>query len=250
MSYVLKCENISKSFDGKEIIKNVSLNLESNEIVSIIGVSGIGKTTLFNILSGLLIPDEGNVFIKSESDDEAWTDITGTAGNVSYMLQKDMLLPHKTIIDNVSLPLVLSGMRKKEAREKAMPLFETFGLSGMEKSYPMSLSGGMRQRAALLRTYMCGKKVVLLDEPFCALDEATTRDMHKWYLDISRKLGLSTLLITHDIDEAVKLSDRIYILSGQPATLTYELSAQNDKDNISKSSLEEYRSLLRDKLFD
>jgi ABC-type nitrate/sulfonate/bicarbonate transport system ATPase subunit len=219
MSEILKAKNISKSFDENQVLKNVSITLNDGEIVSLLGVSGSGKTTLFNILSGIYKPDCGEVFLKDK-------EITGKPGEISYMLQKDLLFPYRKVIDNVCLPLILKGMKKKEAREKASPLFKTFGLDGTQMKYPSELSGGMKQRAALLRTYLSSNGVALLDEPFSALDTITKSKIHKWYLDIMNEINLSTIFITHDIDEAILLSDRIYILSSQPdkpATITNEL---------------------------
>ena len=140
------------------------------------------------------------------------------------MLQKDLLLPYRTVLDNVALPLIIRGVKKKQAREQAAVHFEEFGLSGTEKQYPSQLSGGMRQRAALLRTYMFSKEVALLDEPFSALDTITKGQMHSWYLNVMERIQLSTLFITHDIDEAILLSDRIYILTGKPGRITGELA--------------------------
>ena len=153
------------------------------------------------------------------------------------MLQKDLLLEHKTVLDNVALPLVLSGMKKGEARKQAAHYFPQFGLEGTEQKYPVQLSGGMRQRAALLRTYMCGDKVALLDEPFSALDTLTRTAVQEWYLQVMEDIRLSTLFITHDIDEAILLSDRIYIMSGQPATITAEIIIQEPKPRDSEFML-------------
>lgn len=219
---VLKVDNVSKSFDGEEIIKNISLTLNEGEIVSLLGVSGGGKTTLFNIISGLSVPDEGNIFLGTEN-------ITGKPGTISYMLQKDLLLPYRTIVDNVALPLIIRGMKKADARKKAASYFSEFGLEGTEKKYPAQLSGGMKQRAALLRTYLFSEKVALLDEPFSALDMLTKSAVHEWYLDIMEKIKLSTLFITHDIDEAILLSDRIYLLTGKPGQLTKEIVIKEAK---------------------
>lgn len=216
MMEILKAEKISKSFGENKVLRDVSLTLNEGEIVSLLGVSGCGKTTLFNILSGIYQPDSGQVLLSGQ-------DITGTPGKISYMLQKDLLFPYRKVIDNVCLPLILNGMRKKEARKKADSYFKTFSLDGTQMKYPSELSGGMRQRAALLRTYLSSNGVALLDEPFSALDTITKGQIHKWYLDVMKQINLSTVFITHDIDEAILLSDRIYILSGKPATIDNEI---------------------------
>ncbi len=199
--------DVSKSFGEKVVLRDVNLELFDGEIVSLLGVSGAGKTTLFNIISGLLKPDKGSVFLDG-------SDITGMSGKVSYMLQKDLLMQHLTVADNVALPLVIKGESKKNARKKVITYFEQFGLEGTESSYPSQLSGGMRQRAALLRTYMSQCAVALLDEPFSALDAITKSNMHRWYQGVMKSINLSTIFITHDIEEAILLSDRIYILGG------------------------------------
>ena len=214
---MLRAEGICKSYDGREIIRDVSLRLDQGELVCLLGVSGAGKTTLFHSLSGLEQPEAGRVLLCGE-------DITGRPGKISYMLQKDLLLPHKKVADNVALPLVLRGERPKAAREKALGYFAQFGLEGTGD--PAQLSGGMRQRAALLRTFLGSQGVVLLDEPFSALDALTKREIHRWYMGMMDQLRLTTLFITHDIDEAILLSDRIYILSGRPGTITTELTVQ------------------------
>ncbi len=219
---VLHVDNVSKSFDGEKVIENISIQLKKGEIVSLLGVSGGGKTTLFNLIAGIKMPDEGRIYMEGE-------DITGKPGNVSYMLQKDLMLPYRTIVDNVSLPLLVQGMKKKEAREKAASHFEQFGLAGTEDKYPAQLSGGMKQRAALLRTYLFSEKVALLDEPFSALDMLTKSSMHEWYLKVMEEIQLSTLFITHDIDEAILLSDRIYLLTGRPGRITKEIAIQEKK---------------------
>lgn len=219
MSEILRAEKINKSFSEKHVLSDVSISLNEGEIISLLGVSGSGKTTLFNVLSGIYKPDSGTVLLRGN-------DITGKPGEISYMLQKDLLFPYRRVIDNVCLPLILSGMKKKEARAKADPLFETFGLEGTQMKYPAQLSGGMRQRAALLRTYLSSNGVALLDEPFSALDTITKSKIHKWYLDVMGEINLSTVFITHDIDEAILLSDRIYILSaqsGEAGTISREI---------------------------
>ena len=212
----LEIKNVSKSFEGRAVLEDVSISLKQGELVSLLGVSGGGKTTLFNIIAGLLTPDKGQVFLNGR-------EITGKPGSVSYMLQKDLLLPYRTVEDNVALPLILKGMKKEEAREQASVLFADFGLAGTEKLWPAQLSGGMRQRAALLRTYLFSRDVALLDEPFSALDTLTKSAVHDWYLGVMERIKLSTLFITHDIDEAILLSDRIYLLTGQPGKVTQEI---------------------------
>lgn len=238
----LTAKNITVSYEGSNIIEDVSLELNKGEIVCLLGVSGVGKTTLFNVISGLLNPDSGIVELDG-------VNITGMAGNVSYMLQKDLLLPYKTIIDNVSLPLVIRGEKKSKAREITIKYFEEFGLEGTQNKYPNQLSGGMRQRAALLRTYLFSDKVALLDEPFSALDSITKSSMHQWYLNVMEQIKLSTLLITHDIDEAVILSDRIYIMAGKPGKITEEICIEEPKPrskdfNVSENFMKYKRYIL------
>ncbi len=218
----LVVKNVSKSFDNRKIIQDINITLHDGELVCLLGMSGGGKTTLFNVISGLTVPDEGEVFLDGE-------EITGKPGKISYMLQKDLLLPYRTIEDNVALPLLIKGMKKKEARASVAAYFQEFGLEGTEKKYPRQLSGGMRQRAALMRTYMFSRNVALLDEPFSALDTITKGSMHKWYLNIMEQIRLSTLFITHDIDEAVLLSDRIYLLTGSPGEITHEIVIKEPK---------------------
>lgn len=160
-----------------------------------------------------------------------------------------MLLPYRTIEDNATLPLLLKGVKKKAARAQVSALFEQFGLEGAQKKYPSQLSGGMRQRAALLRTYMFSKDVALLDEPFSALDTLTKSSMHKWYLNVMDKIQLSTLFITHDIDEAILISDRIYLLSGSPGKIAAEIIIKEPKPrqdgfNLTAEFLEYKRKIL------
>ena len=229
---LLRCENVTKSYDGRMIIRDISIHLGKGELVSLLGLSGSGKTTLFQVLSGLTAPDEGHVYLTEE-------DVTARPGKISYMLQKDLLLPHKKVIDNVSLPLVIQGMKKKEARQKADPYFSQFGLEGTQEQYPAQLSGGMRQRAALLRTYLGSEGVALLDEPFSALDMITKGQMHDWYLDVMSRIDLSTIFITHDIDEALILSDRIYIMTGRPGRIDTEIRIRTPRSRRSGYDLTE-----------
>ena len=231
----LKAENITVAYNGENTIEDINIHLNEGEIVSLLGVSGSGKTTLFNILSGLMTPDSGHVLLDGE-------DITAKPGKLSYMLQKDLLLPHYTVLDNVALPLIIKGEKKSVAREKALEHFSFFGLEGTEHKYPHQLSGGMKQRAAFLRTYLSGNGVALLDEPFSALDTITKSAVHQWYLDIMEKIKLSSIIVTHDIDEAILLSDRIYILSGKPGKITDEIiidlpKPRNNSDTVGEKFL-------------
>ena len=217
----LEIQNLSVGYDTGVVLENLSLEVSEGEFLALLGASGCGKTTLMKAIAGLL-PVKGQIRLDGE-------DITGKPGSVSYMLQKDLMLPYRTIVDNVALPLIIRGEKKSAAREKAASYFEEFGLSGTEKKYPSQLSGGMKQRAALLRTYLFSEKVALLDEPFSALDMLTKSAVHEWYLDVMEKIRLSTLFITHDIDEAILLSDRIYLLTGKPGTLTKEIVIREPK---------------------
>ncbi|MBP3621655.1 MAG: ABC transporter ATP-binding protein [Lachnospiraceae bacterium] len=241
---ILTVENVSKSFDDEEILKDISIELNKGELVSILGVSGSGKTTLFNLISGLEKPDSGSVILEDE-------DVTGISGKVSYMLQKDMLLPYKTVLDNVALPLIIKGEKKKIAREKAREYFTDFGLEGTESKYPSQISGGMKQRAAFLRTYLFSEKVALLDEPFSALDMLTKQTLHEWYLEVMDKIHLSTLFVTHDIDEAIMLSDRIYLITGKPGQITKEIVIEKPREkrkdfNLSEEFLRYKREIVEE----
>lgn len=199
------------------IIEDVSFYLDQNEFVTLIGPSGCGKSTIFNMIAGIVPVEEGKVFIDGR-------DCTGKVGQVSYMYQKDLLLPWKKVIDNTILPLIIKGESVREARKKVIPYLKLFGLEGFEYKYPFQLSGGMRQRAALLRTYMFSKDIVLLDEPFGGLDAITRSKMQSWLLEVIEKVKASVLFVTHDIEEAIYLSDRIYVLTERPARIKEEVA--------------------------
>ena len=242
----LNVNNVTFSYDGKvNVIENINIRLGEGELVCLLGVSGGGKTTLFNVISGLNRPQTGEVLLDGE-------DITGIPGKISYMLQKDLLLPYRTIEENAALPLIIRGMKKKEAVAKVQPHFAAFGLQGTEKKYPAELSGGMRQRAALLRTYMTEAPVALLDEPFSALDTLTKSEIHRWFLGVMEKIKLSTVFITHDIDEAILLSDRIYLLGGKPGAITDEITIDEPKPRSADFNLTDrflaYKRLIISKL--
>ncbi|OZE20536.1 ABC transporter [Rhodococcus sp. 05-2255-1e] len=192
---------LRKSFGGKPVLDGVSFGVRPGEFVSIIGPSGSGKSTVFNMLAGLDTPDSGSVRVPP----------------CAYMPQKDLLFPWRSVLDNTSLGLEVQGVAKKEARARARELFPVFGLDGYESARPSELSGGMRQRAALLRTVVQGRSVLLLDEPLGALDSLTRSDMQAWLQQVWSEFRWTVLMITHDIREAVYLSDRVVVLSPRPA---------------------------------
>lgn len=227
---ILEVSNVSFGYDERNIISNINLTLRENELISLLGVSGSGKSTLFNIISGLLKPNNGQVIYRGK-------DITGKTGLISYSFQKDLLLPYMTIEENVSLPLLIKKEKKTDDIKKANEMLREFKLDAYASKYPKELSGGMRQRIALIRTYLFSKDVSLLDEPFSALDAITKDEMHEWYMNMRNKYNISTIFITHDVDEAVLLSDRIYILGD--GTIKSELKIEGkSRDNSFKLSKE------------
>ena len=234
---ILEAKDIGFAYDKREIITGVNLKLYKNELVSLLGVSGSGKSTLFNIIAGLLKPDTGKIVYEGE-------DITGKSGIISYSL-----LPYLKIEENVALPLLIKKEKKSEAIKKAKEMLKEFKLDSYASKYPRELSGGMRQRIALLRTYLFSKDVSLLDEPFSALDAITKDEMHEWYMNMRRRYNTSTIFITHDVDEAILLSDRIYILGNTPSTIKAELKIEvNNRNNdfkLSESFLEYKKEVLR-----
>lgn len=191
------------------VIDDLDISLKANEFVSIIGPSGCGKSTLFNMIAGLQVPDTGDIELDGAT-------IVGRPGSVTYMMQRDFLLPWRTVLENVTLGPELAGKPLSAARTEARKLLRRFGLEGFENVYPTALSGGMRQRAALLRTILCDRPIILLDEPFGALDALTRGSMHEWLLGIQREFQCAMILITHDPDEAVYLSDRVYVSTPRP----------------------------------
>ena len=211
----LHIDGLSASFDGQPILSNVSFGVEEGEFVSILGPSGCGKSTILNILAGVVTPQSGTITVDGQP-------LRQPGEHFAYMPQEDLLLPWKTIMDNVGLYGTIHK-QKAQAREKAQALFPVFGLQGYEQAYPDELSGGMRQRAAFLRTALCHADILLLDEPFGALDVITRSDMQDCLATMRSQLGKTTLLVTHDIDEAIYLSDKILILNGRPASIKKEI---------------------------
>lgn len=212
----LEVRTLRKTFRDRRsevhVLDGLSLQVQPGEFVSLIGPSGSGKSTLFHIIGGLTAPDAGTVLMDGQ-------DVTGEKGRIAYMPQQPALFPWRTVEDNVLLPEELRGTSKAAAREHARSWMERAGLSGFEKAYPHTLSGGMQQRAAFLRALMSPQEVMCLDEPFSALDALTRSDMQRWLLDIWEDTRRSVLMITHHIEEALLLSDSIYILSARPGTI-------------------------------
>lgn len=221
MKNILEVKNLSYSFGNNPILKDINIHVNKNEMVAIVGSSGVGKSTLFNLIAGVLKKQVGEITINGSND---------YIGKVAYMLQKDLLFEHKTIIDNVILPLIIAKFDKKEALEEGNKILKQFNLDKYAHKYPQQLSGGMRQRVALIRTYMFKKNIFLLDEAFSALDAITKKELHKWYLDLKKEFNLTTLLITHDIEEAVFLSDRIYILGNKPGEIIGEIKIEINRN--------------------
>ncbi len=216
----LALEGLTRHFptaDGTVVaLEDTSLDVPSGSFISIIGPSGCGKSTLFNLIAGLDRPTSGTVRLDGE-------DTTGQQGLVGYMLQKDLLLPWRTILANVALGLEVAGVGRREREAIARRFLTLYGLGGFEDSYPAQLSGGMRQRAALLRTILFNRDVILLDEPFGALDAITRAQMQEWLLDLWDDLGKTVLFVTHDVDEAIYLSDVVYVMSPRPGRVVGRL---------------------------
>ena len=228
-------KNISKSYGNMNILKNITLKVKEGELVTILGPSGSGKSTIFNIITKLTDIDGGCFEVN---------------GGVSYMYQKDMMVPWKKVIDNIAIPLVLKGMKKADARYEVQKYMKDFGLVGFEDKYPTQLSGGMKQRANFLKTYLTSDDIMLLDEPFGALDSITRGNLQKWLIGLKRKTNSTILFITHDIDEAILISDRVYVISEKPAIIKGEVKVEISKNleediSLSKEFIEIKRELLK-----
>jgi NitT/TauT family transport system ATP-binding protein len=205
----LRAENVHHDFGATAALAPTTLEVEDGEFASIVGPSGCGKSTLFNIISGLLRPTAGRVFLDEK-------DVTGQTGRVGYMLQKDLLLPWRTVTQNIVLGASLTGRVTRKDKDEAVALARRYGLGEFVDHYPHTLSGGMRQRVALMRTLAVHKDVMLLDEPFGALDSQTRLRMQQWLLDVWQDQERTVLFITHDVDEAIFLSDRVHVMSARP----------------------------------
>lgn len=216
----LEARSIYKTFRDRkqeiQVLDGLSLTVQTGQFVSIIGPSGSGKSTLFHIIGGLTAPDAGSIWMNG-------VDITGQKGRIAYMPQQPALFPWRTVLDNVLLPRELAGMDQEQATQEARRWIERAGLSEFEQAYPHTLSGGMQQRTAFLRAMMSPHEVMCLDEPFSALDALTRSDMQHWLLDIWEENRRSVLMITHHIEEALLLSDTVYVLSSRPAQVLQKI---------------------------
>jgi ABC-type nitrate/sulfonate/bicarbonate transport system ATPase subunit len=216
----IEFKNVYKTFFGIDrsvpALEGISFKIMPGEFVTIIGASGSGKSTIFNLCVGLLDPDEGEILIDGNK-------LKNRTGMVGYMPQNDLLLPWRNIIDNVIIPLEIQGISKGESQRIALEMIPHFGLKTFENEYPPALSGGMRQRAALLRTWLMGRSTLLLDEPFGALDALTRKELQNWLLKVWQEFGRTVVFITHDVEEAVFLADRVIVLSTRPGKVRYEL---------------------------
>jgi len=243
----LEITDLRVGFDSTPVLDQLSLSVGSGEFVSILGPSGSGKSTLLSVLTGGLSAQAGEISIDG-------TRITHSdPSTFSYMPQRDSLLPWRRILDNATLGLEIGGMPRKQARRKAAPLFAEFGIAGSEQRYPRQLSGGMRQRVALLRTVVQGKDLLLLDEPFGAVDAITRAELQRWVAQMWETHRWTVVLITHDIREALLLSDRVLVLGGQPARVAHEVTVPRtgprDLDFLTEPHIvalerELYRALL------
>jgi ABC-type nitrate/sulfonate/bicarbonate transport system ATPase subunit len=215
----LTLEGLTKAYGGLPVLNGVHLTVAPGEFVAVVGPSGCGKSTLFDVVAGLERPDGGRVLVDG-------VEVTGRTEPFAYMPQQDLLFPWRTVLDNTTLGLEVAGVRRRAARDRTRPLFAEFGLSGFEGVRPGELSGGMRQRAALLRTVVQDRAVLLLDEPFGALDALTRTDMQVWLSAMRARHAWTVVLVTHDVREAVFLADRIAVLGPRPTSVIRELHVQ------------------------
>jgi len=215
----LDCRAVTKQYPSPggvtEALSGVDLAVEPGEFVALIGPSGCGKSTLFNLAAGLEMPSSGDVLVDGAA---------ARAGSAAYMPQRDLLLPWLRVLDNAALPLEMAGMARDAARREAGRHFARFGLAGFERHWPRQLSGGMRQRAALLRTYLVKHDLLLLDEPFGALDALTRAEMQEWLLEVWGETRRTVLFVTHDVEEALFLADRVYVMSPRPGRVVAEIT--------------------------
>ena len=214
---LLELRALTKTYGQVTALAGLEASVAPGEFVTVVGPSGSGKSTLFNIVAGLEEPDAGILRFEGNSCHAA-----DLLGRVSFMPQRDLLLPWRNVVDNAILALEVEGVPRAEARAKALKMLPEFGLAGFEKQYPHQLSGGMRQRVALMRTFLFERDLMLLDEPFGALDALTRAMMQRWLLDVWQKYRRTILFITHDVDEAIFLGDRVLVMTARPGSVKLE----------------------------
>ena len=226
----LLVEGLARRFGETLALAPTDLAVRAGEFVAIVGPSGCGKSTLFNLVAGIIPPTAGRVLIDG-------VEVTGHTGNVGYMLQKDLLLPWRTVLDNTILGMEIQGVPLRQARERALPLLHRYGLAGFEHLYPNSLSGGMRQRAALLRTLLFDTDVILLDEPFGALDAQTKLQMQEWLMQLWSDFDKTVLFVTHDVEEAIYLSDEVHVMGTRPGRVIANIPITLPRPRVRTSAL-------------
>lgn len=241
---VLEFHDVSFSYSGKKpILDQFHLTVRDREFVTIIGASGSGKSTLFRLITGLEQEEGGTIRLNGEA-------VQNRHGRTGYMPQQDLLMPWRTVLQNAAVPLELAGMKKKEAVEKMTPLLTEFGLSGTEHKYPSELSGGMRQRVSFLRSILTGSNILLLDEPFSALDAITRLSMQEWLLDQWEKREKTILFITHDVNEALFLSDRIFVFQDTPVQSLQEVVVPLERPRTLRAMNDPAVLEMKDRLID
>jgi ABC-type nitrate/sulfonate/bicarbonate transport system ATPase subunit len=239
----LSLDGITLRYGDLQVLGHISLDVRPGEFVSILGPSGAGKSTILKILTGAATAESGKITFDGQPLDPA-------TRKFAFMPQRDALMPWRRIIDNATLGLEVQGMSRHEARRRVEPLLAEFGLAGFEKHYPAALSGGMRQRAALLRTVVQDRPMLLLDEPFGALDALTRNRMQLWLEDMWLKHRWTAMLVTHDIREAVMLSDRIYVLSQRPAQVAHTIAIDLPRPRIRDASIRAEAAAIEGEILD
>ena len=238
---LLELRGVTKRFGEATALAETSLSIHEGSFVAIVGPSGCGKSTLFNVIAGLLAPDGGEVRLQGEP-------VTGATGHVGYMLQKDLLVPWRTVEDNITMAARLTRRVTSADRAEARRVATEYGLGDFLRHYPRALSGGMRQRVAFMRTLVTHQPLLLLDEPFGALDAQTRLDMQQWLLQVWRDTGRTVLFITHDVDESLFLSDRVLVMSPRPgrvvADITNPLARPRDMETLTDPAFIELKSRI------
>jgi NitT/TauT family transport system ATP-binding protein len=250
MNTKIEIKNLSKTFtrnkEKLEVLREINLVICENQFVSLIGPSGCGKSTILRILAGLENDFSGEILLNRQK-------ISNSSSQFCYMPQKDLLMPWRTVYENIILPLEIKGELDSAETLGVANLIKEFGLEGFENFYPSEISGGMKQRAGLLRTFLMNNDTMLLDEPFGALDEITRMNMQEWLLKVLSEHKKSVLFITHDIEEAIFLSDRVYVLSDRPATvvktLDIEFPRPRTREMLSSNEFLKYKDIILKSLF-